>query len=260
MNVAQPQAQQAAPLPRDAANERRMPSVVIDLVSGDEGSEGDEAFYEAEEDYAPQIQMGDFQLEEPYDWMQPRRPVAAPNNIAIAVPPAQPLAAQVFPPLAGPNQIWGDYIIDDDFDLEAFQRVIDLEQEFPFPARPAPPPAIPQTPQAAPAAPPPYVPQDQQPPIVESREECVQAVSIIFPGICLDHVVELYNKMPRSSEQLMADILDQMDKGILYPKAKDKARDLKRKRNIDEDEEAARKYGAPDRVVPANIGGTRPYM
>jgi E3 ubiquitin-protein ligase RNF216 len=70
--------------------------------------------------------------------------------------------------------------------------------------------------------------------------------------------------MPRSraksSERLIAHILDQMDKGILYPKAKDKAKDLKRKRDVDEDEEAARKYGAPDRIVPAHVGGIRPYM
>jgi TRIAD3 protein (E3 ubiquitin-protein ligase RNF216) len=35
---------------------------------------------------------------------------------------------------------------------------------------------------------------------------------------------------------------------------------LKRKREVDEDEEAARKYGAPDRIVPAHVGGIRPYM
>jgi TRIAD3 protein (E3 ubiquitin-protein ligase RNF216) len=63
-----------------------------------------------------------------------------------------------------------------------------------------------------------------------------------------------------SSEALIAHILNKQDNGTSYPKAKDKLKTLKRKRQPDEDEEAMRKYGAEDRIIPATAGGVRPYI
>jgi len=178
------------------------------------------------------------------------------------MPPAPAPARPDNPPPAR-RQVWGDYIIDDEFDDAEIAQLIedDLGGDF-FADPPAPrerPSVIPH-PQAVPAlaAPIPQQPQASAP--AEPKDECIQTVAAVFPGICLDHVAELYNKIAKSSERLIAHLLDQMDKGIVYPKAKDKAKDLKRKRVVDENEEAARKYGAPDRVVSANVAGIRPYM
>jgi TRIAD3 protein (E3 ubiquitin-protein ligase RNF216) len=168
----------------------------------------------------------------------------------------------VSPPLAQ-DQAWGDYFLDDDeFDAEDFARAIELEQDWRFMAEPpaAALPAMGPRLQTAPAAAAPVQQAPQPADIAEPKDECVQMVAAVFPGICLDHVSDLYDKIAKASERLIAHVLDQMDKGIIYPKAKDKAKDLKRKRDIDEDEEAARKYGAPDRVISAQVGGIRPYM
>jgi TRIAD3 protein (E3 ubiquitin-protein ligase RNF216) len=73
-------------------------------------------------------------------------------------------------------------------------------------------------------------------------------------------VSELYQKVGQSSDRLIAHILDKIENGGQYPKTKDKQKTLKRKRNIDEDEEAAKKYGSVDRVVPNTVGGIRPYI
>lgn len=85
----------------------------------------------------------------------------------------------------------------------------------------------------------------------EPRAECVDQVMNVFPGICRDHVSNLYDSVSKSSDVLIAHILDKMDKGDAYPNAKkEKEKSLKRKRPLDEDEEAARKYGAVDRIMP----------
>jgi hypothetical protein len=267
--IAQPQAQQVPRLNQGAVNEARR-EIIIDLVSDDEGSEGNEDYYEVEEEYLEE-------LEEP---IRPQLPLlkdqqqqaGARLNFVADRMNFQQLDA--FRPARQPsprldrNEIWGDYVIDDDFDAEEFARVIDLEQDFPFPERAPAPHAVPGVPlaprpQAASVAPAP-IQQEQQPvaiaAVIESQDECIQTVVAVFPGICVDHVSELYNKIAKSSERLIAHVLDQMDKGIIYPNAKDKAKDLKRKREVDEDEEAARKYGSADRIVPANAGGIRPYM
>jgi TRIAD3 protein (E3 ubiquitin-protein ligase RNF216) len=103
--------------------------------------------------------------------------------------------------------------------------------------------------------------QIQQPaPKMETITQCVDMTLTVFPGICRDYVSELYDSVSPSSDHVIAHILDKMDKGIGYPKAKDLQKTLKRKRDIDEDEDAVRKYGAADRIVPANVGGIRPYM
>jgi hypothetical protein len=83
---------------------------------------------------------------------------------------------------------------------------------------------------------------------VNFKVECVNDVVAIFPDICRDFVSELYDtEVGATAEPLIAHILDKMDRGIEYPKAKDKIRPLKRKREVDEDEEAAKEYGRADR-------------
>jgi hypothetical protein len=52
------------------------------------------------------------------------------------------------------------------------------------------------------------------------------------------------------ADVLVANILEAMDKGTAYPKSLDTTKRQKRKRELDEDEEAAREYSAADR--PAN--------
>ena len=94
----------------------------------------------------------------------------------------------------------------------------------------------------------------------ESLENCLPTVLMLFPDICIEHVTELYLTVSESSETLIAHILDTQDKGTPYPKSKDKLKTLKRKRQLDEDEEATRKYGAIDRIIPATAGGVRPYI
>lgn len=87
----------------------------------------------------------------------------------------------------------------------------------------------------------------------ESKVECVDQVVALFPGICRNHVSNLYCSVSQSSDGLIAHILDKMDKGDAYPTAK-RETSLKRKREVDEDEEAARRYGAVDRIMPYHLG------
>jgi TRIAD3 protein (E3 ubiquitin-protein ligase RNF216) len=88
----------------------------------------------------------------------------------------------------------------------------------------------------------------------EPRAKCVDQVMSVFPGICRDHVSGLYDSVSQSSDVLIAHILDKMDKGDAYPNAKrEKEKSLKRKRPFDEDEEATRKYGAVDRIMPYHL-------
>ena len=95
-------------------------------------------------------------------------------------------------------------------------------------------------------------------PSLQPRAECVDLVMSVFPGICRDYVSNLYNTTSQSSDVLIALILDRMDKGGVYPNAKKELeKSLKRKRQLDEDEKAARKYGAVDRIMPPR---NRPFM
>jgi hypothetical protein len=265
--VAQPQTQQAPRLPRDAGNQPRQE--VIDLISDDEDDESGSEDLDFEE--------GDLFVDAPQSPVRLQDPALgrdqqeAGYNIIdlmdhepLQIVPLVPAPARPASPPPARNQVWGDYIIDDDdFDAAEFARALEHEEEWRFMAEP-PAPAVPpiaphqQAAPAPPAAPVQRVPQPAA--IAEPKDECIQMVAAVFPGICVDHVSELYNKISKSSERLIAHLLDQMDKGVLYPKAKDKAKDLKRKRDVDEIEEAARKYGAPDRVISANVGGIRPYM
>lgn len=144
-----------------------------------------------------------------------------------------------------------DYDHDDYFDDEMQAREMTAEGTRPSPPR-ANQPAV---------AGPSRNPQVQQPePALETRVQCVDMVLMVFPGICRDYVSELYDGVSPSSDGLIAHILDKVDKGTEYPRAKDLQKALKRKRDLDEDEEAARIYGDAERVIPATIGGIRPYM
>jgi hypothetical protein len=262
--VAQPQAQQAPQLPRDAVNQRRQE--VIDLISEDEDVESGSEDLDFEE--------GDLFVDAPQSPVRPQDPalgrgqqeavfhiIDLMDHEPLQIVPPVPAPARPASPPPARNQEWGDYIIDGDFDAAEFARALENEGEWHFMAGPpAPGPPIAPHQQAAPPAAAPVQQVPQLAAIAESKDECIQMVAAVFPGICLDHVSELHNKISKSSERLIAHLLDQMDKGVLYPKAKDKAKDLKRKREVDEIEEAARKYGAPDRVISANVGGIRPYM
>lgn len=88
---------------------------------------------------------------------------------------------------------------------------------------------------------------------LESLDKCLRTLEAVFPGICHDHVARLYETVSKSSERLIDHILSEGP----YPRAKDKQMALKRKRQLDPDEEAARKYGAPDRVISQDL---RSYM
>jgi hypothetical protein len=96
--------------------------------------------------------------------------------------------------------------------------------------------------------------------MMDPRIYCIDQVMLVFPEICRDYVSQLYATVTQSSDYLIAHILDKIDKGTQYPKARDTQNKLKRKRQLDEDEEAARKYGSADRVIPEGAGGLRPYM
>lgn len=101
---------------------------------------------------------------------------------------------------------------------------------------------------------------EQPRPQVESRVDCVDQLVAVFPGICRDYVSGLYDSISQSSDRLIAHILDKVEKGTSYPTAKEIQKSLKRKRELDEDEEATRKYGAVDRIMPAHLGNIRALM
>lgn len=87
--------------------------------------------------------------------------------------------------------------------------------------------------------------------------DCRTNAEVLFPGIDLDHVETLYNTVSKVSDMLIDHILSQPGS---YPKAKEKQLALKRKREIDPDEAAARKYGATDREIQGGYNSIRPYM
>ena len=94
----------------------------------------------------------------------------------------------------------------------------------------------------------------QPPAAVDPKDECLSKVKTVFPDICVKHVSDMYDTMSHEADMIVAHILENMDEGIPYPKARDAKKTLKRKRELDEDEEAALKYDAVDR--PANTGST----
>jgi hypothetical protein len=82
-----------------------------------------------------------------------------------------------------------------------------------------------------------------QPP---DRAQVINNVSQVFPEICQDYVSQLYDVCDGQSDRLMSAILDKLDKEGAYPKVK-KPVLQKRKREVDEDEQAQKMYEAEDR-------------
>jgi hypothetical protein len=169
------------------------------------------------------------------------------HNAAPVAPqqPPAPEPANVF----GGGDVWGDYILDDAFDDENIARAF---------AQDVPQVAQPQTEQ-------PVIDLEwealahQAAPDTETKDNCVAKVLTLFPDICSEHVSELFDKVAHSSDRLIAHILDKMEKGAPYPKAKDKLKTRKRKRELDDDEAAELKYGAADRAGYTDVV-TQSYM
>lgn len=156
------------------------------------------------------------------------------------------------------GDIFGDYYLGDDLDEDFYARILNDEAR----QLQSQGGLVPQIQAAnifsANAIPAPRM----QPPDAydgsEPKPDCISKVLYVFPEICRDHVSGLYDSVSHASEQLIAHILDKLDKGVSYPKAKDKLRTLKRKREVDEDEEATRKYAGADRS-PVDFA-VRPIM
>lgn len=85
---------------------------------------------------------------------------------------------------------------------------------------------------------------------IDPKAECLGQVQAIFPDICIQHISVLYATVSNQAAVLVPHILAGVDGGTPYPKSVDTKRRQKRKRELDEDEEAAREYSAADR--PAN--------
>ncbi|KAI9741460.1 MAG: hypothetical protein M1818_004266 [Claussenomyces sp. TS43310] len=78
----------------------------------------------------------------------------------------------------------------------------------------------------------------------ETRTQCTDGVLAVFPDICPEYVSKLYDGgVNQVANKLITQILDNMESGTQYPQAKDTLKSLKRKREMDGDEEAANKYG-----------------
>jgi hypothetical protein len=158
---------------------------------------------------------------------------------------------------AGNNNFFGDYVFDDEMNEEdlaqATQAIIDLEdydnQPFPRPG-----PAAVSASAAALAPRRPSNPELDFP--FETKDECINRILEVFGDICRDHVTGLYDKVSKSSERILAYIVDKIEKGESYPKAKV----LKRKRQFTEYEEAAQKYATADRIIPPTYAETRQLM
>ena len=82
-----------------------------------------------------------------------------------------------------------------------------------------------------------------------TKDECIHAIIELFPDICHTYVFGLYDTVSVNQEVLITHILDK----VSYPKAKDIQKSLKRKRALDADEEAAKKYTALNREVGPRI-------
>lgn len=90
----------------------------------------------------------------------------------------------------------------------------------------------------------------------ESKSERIDRVALVFPGICREHVSNLYETFSAEPESIVDQILEQIGNGEPYPKAKetqklldDSNNILKRKRQSTEELEAELKaqYTPPGR-------------
>jgi hypothetical protein len=84
-----------------------------------------------------------------------------------------------------------------------------------------------------------------------TKDDILAGVMLVFPDICVDYLSKLCDESAEASaEQIIADILDTLEKGTGYPKAAEKRKELKRKREVDEDDQAIRDYGSIKRKLP----------
>jgi len=88
-----------------------------------------------------------------------------------------------------------------------------------------------------------------EPPGTATKNQCMDTIVELFPDICRVYLSELYDTISVDQEQLVTHILDTDS----YPKAKDVQKSLKRKRAMDADEEAVKKYTATNREVGPRV-------
>jgi hypothetical protein len=208
---------------------------VIDLTSDSEDDNDPEPYLSAEEDMYDD-NPSDEEGPRMFLAQQQRANQMAPNVNAHNAPqkPPAPEPANLF----GGGDVWGDYLLDDNFDDENIARA--FAQDVPQVAQPQNAQPVIDLEREALAR--------HRAPDIETKDDCVASLLALFPDICSEHVSELFDKVAPSSDGLIAHILDQMEKGAPYPKAKDKQKTRKRKREIDDDEAAELKYGAADRA------------
>jgi TRIAD3 protein (E3 ubiquitin-protein ligase RNF216) len=152
------------------------------------------------------------------------------------------------------DDFFGDYVFDDEMDEEDLaqvtQAITHLEDYDIQPAIRPGPAAV----NASAATLPPRRPSNSDPDFPsETKDECINKVLEVFGDICRDHVSGLYDSVSKSSERILACIVDKIEKGQGFPKAKV----LKRKRQLTEYEEAAQKYATADRIVSPDWAQTR---
>ena len=193
-------------------------------------------------------------------------PNANEDHVALIAPVLEHLpepAVASLPKQANLHQErWADMAEDDfifaigdgDFNDETYARALALEFESEGQTQDRPPSYSSGLPRIGEQQ-----PLSMQKPGGESRVTSIDHVLAVFPGICRDYVSELYDTVSSSSGFIIAQILDKVETGTAYPTAKDTQRSLKRKRELDEDEELARKYCSALRVIPDPYGDVRPY-
>lgn len=139
------------------------------------------------------------------------------------------------------NFLFGDYFVGDD-DEELARAIAAAEKGLAAPVTPLRGPLANQQPHDQPPAPaqPPQLERVNS--VQESLDNCLVSLLNLFPGICSDYVTKIYETVSKSSNRLVEYILDKVEKGTPYPKNKSKT--LKRKRELDPDEELVKKYSA----------------
>ncbi|KAG9246206.1 ring finger protein [Calycina marina] len=86
---------------------------------------------------------------------------------------------------------------------------------------------------------------DSDPGMQLTKEQCIEELIQFFPGICPTHMSNLYDTVSAQKDFLALHILENSP----YPTAKDVEKQPKRKREVDEDDEMARKYSREARNV-----------
>lgn len=80
------------------------------------------------------------------------------------------------------------------------------------------------------------------------KVDTISQVVALLPDICRVYVAKLFDQNLNSAEAIINHVMEQVEAGKQYTKAEDMQKSLKRKRVINEEEEAVKKYGSMDRV------------